>query len=147
MRRFRFRLESVRSLRVHAESTAQSQLAYEIAVGASRAEELERADAALRSARAGESGPQTGPGLAARQAFMERRERERQAALAAAQAQAQIVASRSAELASAAAERAALDKLRDRKHEAHRRDAARLEDARLGEIGLVRRGLRTEGGA
>src|SRR5439155_2488429 len=103
-------------------------------------------DAALESARAG-TGSQTGPGLAARQAFLERRERERQAAAAAAQMQEQIVATRSAELTSKAADRAALDKLRDRKQEAHRRDAARVQDARLGEIGLTRRGLQAGGGS
>jgi flagellar FliJ protein len=138
MRRFRFRLESVRSLRTHAESTARTVLAHEIAVGATRAEELQRADAALASARAAETGARTGPSLAARQAFLERCERERRAAALALQAQEQVVAARSADLTAAAAERAALDRLRERRQDAHRRDAGRAEDAALGEIALSR---------
>jgi len=140
MRRFRFRLESIRSLRAHSESTARTVLAREIAVGATRAAELERADAALASARGGETGAQTAASFAARQAFRERREREREAAALALQMQQQVVADRSADLTVAAAERAALDRLRERKQDIHRRDAARTEDAVLGEVGLSRRG-------
>src|SRR5882672_19053 len=127
MRRFRFRLESVRSLRVHAESSARTLLAHEIAVGTVRAAELERAEAALTSARCGDPGTQTGPALAARQVFVERREREQRAATLAVQAQQQIVADRSGDLTVAAAERAALDRLRERRRDAHRREAGRAE--------------------
>jgi len=140
MRRFRFRLESIRSLRAHSENAARTVLAQEIAVGATRAAELEQADAALTSARGGESGAGTAASLAARQAFLERRERERDAAALALRAQEQVVADRSADLVTAAAERAALDRLRERKQDLHRRDAARAEDAALGEVGLSRRG-------
>jgi flagellar export protein FliJ len=140
MRRFRFRLESIRSLRAHSESAARTVLAREIAVGATRAAELEQADAALASARGGETAARTAASLAARQTFLERRERERNAAATALQAQQQVVADRSADLATAAAERAALDRLRERKQDLHRRDAARAEDAALGEIGLAQRG-------
>jgi len=140
MRRFRFRLESIRSLRAHSENAARTVLAQEIAVGATRAAELADADAALASARSGETGAQTAASLAARQAFLERRERERDAAAVALRSQEQVVADRSADLVAAAAKRATLDRLRERKQDLHRRDAERAEDALLGEVGLSRRG-------
>jgi flagellar FliJ protein len=138
MRRFRFRLESVRALKAHAETAAQTALAHELAVGAERTAALARADAALRSAQAA-TPPSSGQGLAARQAFVERRERERESAGIAVRAQEEVVAVRSDELTSATVERAALDKLRERRQAEHKLSTARIEEATLGELALSRR--------
>jgi len=143
MRRFHFRLEGVRSLRAHAETAAQTALARELALGAACEAELERADAALRSAQIAET-PSSGEALAARQAFVERRERERESAGIAVRVQQEVVSARSDDLLSATVERVALDKLRERHETRHRLSNARAEDATLGELALSRR-LRQQG--
>jgi flagellar biosynthesis chaperone FliJ len=138
MRRFRFRLESVRSLREHDETAAQAALARELAVGRERAKELAEADAALASAR-GATIDLTAAGLAAQQAYVERRERERRVAALAAAAQEDVVTGCADELRAATAQRAALDRLRDRKLASHRLESARADELTLGEVALASR--------
>jgi flagellar export protein FliJ len=148
MRPFSFPLEQVRSLRSHVESAAKAALARELAAGAEREADLRRADEALTSARGcgqGEGQSLSGADLAARQLFVERRERERATAEMAARAHEEVVAERVAELESAAVARAALDRLRERKLAAHARELARVEEAALGEVALAKH-MRGEGG-
>jgi hypothetical protein len=105
LRPFSFPLEQVRSLRAHVEAAAKAALAQELAAKAERQAELRDADEAVASARGGTiSGrPLTGAELAARQAFLERRERERAAAEVAARAREQLVLGRIAQLVGPAA--------------------------------------------
>lgn len=141
MRPFSFPLEQVRSLRSHLETVAKAALARELATGAEREAELRRADEALASARdcaQADGQPLSGAHLAARQLFLERRERERAAADMAARAHDEVVAERKAELESAATARVVLDRLRDRRLAAHTRELARAEEATLGEVALSR---------
>jgi flagellar export protein FliJ len=140
LRPFTFPLHQVYSLRAHVESVAKAALARELAAGAEREAELQRADQALASAQEAVKAEWalSGADLAARQLFLERRERERAAAELAAKAHGEVVAERTKELETAAAERAALDKLKDRYRAAHARKEARAEDARLGEVALSR---------
>jgi hypothetical protein len=74
-----FRLETLRALREHAEACAKHALAEELAVGAKRHADLRRAEEALEQARqaAADASKLDGTGLAARDAFIARRQRER----------------------------------------------------------------------
>jgi flagellar export protein FliJ len=148
VRPFSFRLESLRGLRQHAESQALEALAREIAAKDACQADLARADSALASARAatGEvQGPLSGADLAARQAYLERREQEQNAAKLVADAQDRRLADQRGAYEAAAVERAALDKLKDRRHAAHQRENRRADTLFLEEISLTRYG-RAAGG-
>lgn len=145
LRRFSFPLEQVRSLRSHKEAAAKAALAHELTKQAEREAELREADEAVASARGGtgEGAVLSGPELAARQAFLERCERARAAAELAAIEHERLVAERMSALQTAAAEREALDRLKERHAASHARAVARAEEATLGEVALFRH-VRTE---
>jgi len=140
LRRFSFPLEQVRSLRSHKEAAAKAALARELTLQAEHEAELREADEAVASARGGtgEDRVLTGAELWARQAFLERCERERAAAEQAAIEHEQVVAARVSALHTAAAEREALDRLKEQHAATHAREVARAEEATLGEVALFR---------
>jgi flagellar export protein FliJ len=139
MRRFSFRLETVRSLREHDEALALEALARELAVGAARDAALARVDDALTAERRRAVDMAiSAHDLQARQRFLERLERDRVSAELDVEAQAARIAERRALLETAVAERSALSRLERKQRVEHERAAAEEENARLGEIALVR---------
>jgi flagellar FliJ protein len=138
MKRFTFRLESLRTLREQAEDQAKLRLAHELAVEAAEHERLAAAAERLARARArAAEGGRSGEELAALQAFVERCERDVTAAAGALRLQGrQVEVARNA-LAEAAREREALERVRARELAGHELEARRAEDATLGEVGLA----------
>jgi flagellar export protein FliJ len=133
---FRFRLESVRRLRAHAERRAHEQLAYAIVERDRRATNLERSREALGDAYAS-ARPGDPLAAACSEALIVRRELERSHAEDALAAQdAQLDRSRvDAVEASRASEIVA--RLESRQREVYRRDLAREEEAKLSELALA----------
>src|SRR3954468_8703228 len=135
-----FRLESLRALREHAEACAKHALAEELATGAQRQDDLRRADVALQQARVGiaDGSLLDGNQLAARDAFVARRERERVLAEQWVVAQERRIGESREELAKAARARNAFERLKEKAHAAHQVASRRREDAFLGEVALTR---------
>jgi flagellar FliJ protein len=139
-RPFNFRLERVRALRERFEDQAREELAASLSVRL-------KGEAMLRAAsetytHAQETRRQTsalevsGDELIASQAYIERTSRLRQAAeLELDRRDAEVDARRSALLA-AARERQVLEKLKERRHADHRREAGRVEAGLLDEIAI-----------
>lgn len=151
MPRFVFKLESVRALREQHEQQAQQELAQELSLRDLRAAELtaasDRADQALA-----DSTPETGASvpahqLAARQAWVERVQRDKRSAQAGLDTQDTQVAAGRERLVSASREREVLERLRQRRLTAHRRDEARRDEATLGEVALTAHRRRSAGEA
>jgi flagellar export protein FliJ len=135
-----FRLESLRALREHAEACAKHALAEELATGTRRNEDVRLAQVALEQARAatGEGTSISGTDLAARDAFVARRERERLLAQQWATAQERRIAESREALAQAARSRSAFERLKEKFVAAQAATARRREDAFLGEVALTR---------
>jgi flagellar export protein FliJ len=139
VKRFPFRLASLHAYRKHGEDLAGQALARQLLVAARCREALGDADRAVDSARQSlGGGAMSGPELAARQRFVERRERERIAAARELETQQLVAEERRSELAVATQARTALDKLRDKQYAAHLREQQRAEEAALGELALSR---------
>ncbi len=141
---FRFRLERVRALRERKEKLAQQELARSISRLSEGREQLRDAAAELERAReeqrsaAGTPGTVGATELQARQAFLERVEQERsQRELEVSRGEAEV-ASRGAELATAAGEHEMLKRLRARRRTEHEREAARRESKALDEMAASR---------
>jgi flagellar export protein FliJ len=135
-----FRLETLRALREHAEACAKHALAEELAVGAKRHADLRRAEEALEQARqaAADAHKLDGTGLAARDAFIARRQRERVVAQQWAVAQERRITESREALAQAARSRSAFERLKEKAFAAHEATLRRREDAFLGELALNR---------
>ena len=138
---FVFRLEKVRRMRQSMEDVAREQLATslaaqreaEAALGAARtrvhgALDTHRRIAALSGASAAD--------LIAAQAYLERLETERSVATRVNDSHEDSVNERRAELATAARDREALDRLRQRRESAHRLKAQRADANALDELAL-----------
>jgi flagellar FliJ protein len=141
MRRFRFQLESVRTLREQSQKQAEQELARELALREQRAAELTAADQRVESARdsvAARPGElMDGSSLAASQAYVERTERERAGARAVLAQQDGQVAMGRKRLLAAARDREILERLKERRRVEHARQVARSEEATLSEIAIV----------
>jgi flagellar FliJ protein len=141
MQRFVFNLEAVRSLREQRQQQAQQQLARELTVREQRARELTAAAEKVGQALAG-AAPQAGDRvsgheLAAQQAWVERVQREEQTARRGLDSQDTQVAAGRERLVAASRDREVLERLRDRRLTAHRRDAERRAEAVMGEVALT----------
>lgn len=139
---FRFGLERVRELRVHAEDRAKEAFAASLNQRLHGVAQLAAADARLRDALqaglpAGDAVPRvTGADLLTRQAFVERLERTKDdARLALDHLDAELAARRSS-LTDASRDREALERLKARRRAEHRLDASRREAAMLDEIAI-----------
>ncbi len=138
MKRFTFRLESVRTLREQAEEQAQLRLARELAAEAAERERLVGAAERLeRARRRAAEGGATGDELAALQRYVERCERDVVAAGAMLAVRSQAVEAARAALTGAAQEREALERLRERQRAGHVREQRRVEAVLLDEVGLA----------
>ena len=134
MKRFSFRLESVRALREQAEEQAKAELGRELALEAALRGLVHDAEARLRQAAVSGSG--NGFDFVARQAYIERCERELVGARYALAQGGMRVAQRRAELAQAARERETLERLKNRHADEHAAEGRRAEEAVLSEVGL-----------
>lgn len=141
MAAFRFKLESVRSLREQEERRAQEQLAAELARAAAASASVSSAAERVAQARGaflrcGDGGVLTPQELVARQAFLERREREQRSAEHDAELQEHQVELRRSFLERAARDREVLERAKERARAAHEGAAARAAEEALGEIAL-----------
>jgi flagellar FliJ protein len=138
---FKFGLERVREVRVHAERAAQEVLAASLTQRSAQQAALTAAESSLvtarRTAGAGVPGaPLTGATLIAGQAWVQRLERRHEQAVhASVRAEAQVGDDR-VKVLEAARRREALDRLRERRRAEHALAAGRAESARLDEIAL-----------
>jgi flagellar export protein FliJ len=141
VKRFRFRLETLRELREHAEREAKEDLARELAAAERCAAAVDEAEARLAAARVEAStaagAALTGEELRARRAFVDRRNEERLRALADAEAQSQRVLSSIASLEQAARERETLERAKSRARDLHEREQARVEATTLDEVAML----------
>lgn len=136
MRPFRFRLESVKRLRGHAEQQAREGLAVELAVRQERAVDHEKSVSALADARA--AARVADPATAAAWAlFVERRDRERRTAAAALALQETRVEDSRRVAVDASRERKVVDRLEERHRAEHRAQAGRALGAQLDELALA----------
>jgi flagellar protein FliJ len=141
MQRFVFRLEAVRSLREQHQQQAQQHLANELVLRDQRARELDdaarRVDRALNDAAPSPGASATAQQLAARQAWVERVQREQDSARDGLARQETQVAAGRERLQIASRDREVLERLRARRLSAHEREAARRDEATLGEVALT----------
>jgi flagellar FliJ protein len=146
--RFTFKLESLRALREQNEQQAKEELARELGRKAEREAELSAAEDRLRAARVAgqlaEGSTVIAHDLVSSQAFRERRERERLAAQAGVSAQEAEVGASRERLERAARDRALLERLKQRRADEHRREAAKAEEATLSEIAITSHRRATE---
>jgi flagellar protein FliJ len=137
---FRFGLERVRELRAHDEERAKEQFAASLSQRVRGEALLRAADERLRDARA-DATPSEGLSvdaatLVSRQAWVERLERSKADAELRLRSFDIELEQRRGALTDANRNREVLDRLRARRHEEYRRDAARREGAVLDEIAL-----------
>jgi flagellar export protein FliJ len=142
---FRFRLERVRAVRERNETVAKQELAGAISRRASSEAQLRAAEAHLEHAHSeqravGDGVTITATELIARQAFLERVEVQRAESVHELSQREAEVAERDARLATAASEHEMLNRLRERQHGEHRREADRKEQGSLDEIATQRFG-------
>jgi flagellar export protein FliJ len=141
---FRFRLERVRVVRERKEKLAQRELADALSRRSSSVAELRTADARLEHAReqqrtvAAEPEAVQATDLLARQVFLERVEAQRRLRARELEQREVEVAVRDAELATAASEHEALNRLSERRRGEHDREVARRELGVLDEIAATR---------
>jgi flagellar FliJ protein len=134
---FRFGLERVRELRVHAEDRAKEAFAAGLGERARGAALLESVDVRLHDARqSAPAGAGTGADLQLHQAWVERLERSRADAALRLDALDQDLERRRAVLTDASRGREVLDRLRDRRAAEHAAEAQRREGAALDEVAI-----------
>ncbi len=143
-RPFRFRLERVHDIRRQRERGAQEDLAAALGRQAGEEAALGQVDATIDDARqrfrgvaAGGGDLQSATELAAGHAYLERLAGRRAVAVRDLNASREEVGRRRQELETAARERQALDRLRDRRRAEHDRELARGESAHLDELAIA----------
>jgi flagellar FliJ protein len=145
-RGFRFRLERVRWLRQQTERSAQEALAASMRSRLDGERSVRAIDATIESAHESERAAVDAPGerplrsgdeLLAMDAYLERLAGSRAAAARELAQREREVDARRLSLLAAAKERQALDRLRGRRLEEHKREAARVEGAELDELALA----------
>lgn len=145
MRPFRFRLETVRRLRDHAEQRARDELARELSAHASLADDVRRSrdavETACHAARVAPIGDR-----ASWEAFIERRDREHRLAETELVRQGGRVAESRVQLGQASREHRAITRLEDKHRERHRDELMRRDEAELSDI-TSRAHARAVGGA
>jgi flagellar FliJ protein len=137
---FAFSLERVREVRAHEEDVAREAFAASLSLRARGAALLADAQARAAAAREGviaDTAPRSGAELSATQAWLESTQRlQEQAALELDRREAELAARR-ADLTTAGQRRQVLEKLKERKAEAHRLETARREASILDEVALA----------
>lgn len=133
MRPFRFRLETVRRLRDHAEQRARDDLARELAAHASVEDELRRSLDAVDSACEGARGADV-LARASWEAYIERRGREQRLAETELEHQRARVEEQRSALGRASREHQAIVKLEDKHRERHRDEWRRKDESELSDL-------------
>lgn len=137
---FVFSLERVREVRAHEEDLAREALAASLSLrerGAALLADAKARAAAAREQAVAETAPRSGTALISAQAWLERVQRsQEQAALELDRRSADLESHRAA-LTSAGQRRQVLERLKDRKREAHRVESARREAIALDEIAMT----------
>jgi flagellar export protein FliJ len=136
-RRFHFKLESLRTLREHAELNVMKELAGELGHAASLRRELSAVEERLNDARAPIVEASTASELLVRQTYVERMESELHAARHRTAAQDGHVEQTRLRLAEAARARQTLDLLEERRRAVHTLETRRLERNDNDEISLI----------
>jgi flagellar FliJ protein len=134
---FRFRLETVRSVRARKEELAQVELAGALSREREATELLGEAEAELERARDAHvvvSEPLSATELVARQAYLERAEADRRRALDERSRSRAEVGERRRVLTVAARDRQLLDRLKDRQMQEHANEQARRQAKAMDEI-------------
>ena len=136
---FVFSLERVREVRAHEEDLAREAFAASLSLrarGVALLADAQARAAAARQQAMAKNAPISGAALLSEQAWLERVQRsQEQAALELSRREAALEASRAA-LTTAGQRRQVLERLKERKHEAHRVESARREAIALDEIAL-----------
>ena len=145
MRPFRFRLETVRRLRDHAEQLARDELARELSFQASLEDDVRRSRDAVTVARTAAAHADV-RSRASWDAFIERRSREQELAESELVRQAERVVQQREALGQASREHKAIARLEDKHRERHRDEARRADESELSDI-AGRAFLRTRGRA
>jgi flagellar FliJ protein len=137
---FAFSLERVREVRAHEEDVAREAFAASLTLRARGAALLAAAQTRAAAARQGaiaDTSPRSGADLTATQAWLEHTQRSQDhAALELDRREAELEARRAA-LASAGQRRQVLERLKERKAEAHRLETARRDASILDEVALA----------
>jgi flagellar protein FliJ len=137
---FAFSLERVREVRAHEEDVAREAFAASLSLrarGAALLADAQQRAAAARDEAIAATTPRSGADLIAVQAWLESTQRsQEQAALELDRREAELEARRVA-LTSAGQRRQVLEKLKERKAEAHRLESARREASILDEVALT----------
>jgi flagellar FliJ protein len=137
---FAFSLERVREVRAHEEDVAREAFAASLTLRARGAALLAAAQTRAAAARQGaisDTSPRSGADLTAAQAWLEHTQRSQDhAALELDRREAELEARRAA-LASAGQRRQILERLKERKAEAHRHETARRDASILDEVALA----------
>lgn len=150
MRRFNFRLDTVRALREQREEQAKEALAHELAL--KRSEEARAAAAASRLAKARTNAAPTsgavgdGRELVAHQKYIERVERERLIAQAELNARERAVDYRRDGLAEAARDREVLERIKERERRAHGKQVEAAEERLRDDVVLGNQARKAIGG-
>jgi flagellar FliJ protein len=136
---FVFSLERVREVRAHEEDMAREAFAASLSLRARGVALL--ADAQARAAAAREqavaaTAPRTGAALLSEQAWLERVQRSQEQAAMELDRRSVELEQRRADLASAGQRRQVLDRLKDRKRQAHQLETVRREAVALDEVAL-----------
>jgi flagellar FliJ protein len=137
---FRFRLERVRALRERHEDAAKQAFAGAMMDRTRSEHELQEAADRVVQAREAQLDAATGPAsaldLMSRQAYLERSERAHRASQDDLHRREQMLLQRRRELAVAARDRQALERLKEHRRGDHEREQARIEAINLDEIAL-----------
>ncbi len=137
---FRFRLERVRALRERHEDAAKQAFAGAMMDCARSEREMQEAAQRVAAARDAQltaaSTPTSALDLMARQAYLERSERAHRATQEDLYRREQALVQRRRELADAARDRQALERLKEQRRGDHEREQARIEAMNLDEIAL-----------
>ena len=137
---FVFSLERVREVRAHEEDMAREAFAASLSLrarGVALLADAKARAAAAREQAVAETSPRSGAALISAQAWLERVQRsQEQAALELDRRSAELEERRRA-LASAGQRRQVLDRLKDRKRQAHQLETGRREAVALDEIALT----------
>lgn len=133
MRPFRFRLETVRRLRDHAEQRARDDLARELSAQAALADDVRRSRDAVSTARTGARVADV-RARASWEAFIERRDREQRLAETELLRQSARVDETRVVLGQASREHRAITRLEDKHRERYADEQRRVDEAELSDI-------------
>ena len=136
---FVFSLERVREVRAHEEDMAREAFAASLSLrarGVALLADAKARAAAAREQAVAEGAPRSGAALISEQAWLERVQRSQEQAAMELDRRSAELEERRADLTSAGQRRQVLDRLKDRKRQAHRLESLRREAVALDEVAM-----------